>query len=392
MENSKFIYLKSVLILLLILTALSSCKDDDTNEIILEPIELDCSSSPSSGETVTLEDRSAGVDYIINCLYSVAGDFIVDPGVTIQFGTDAGIKVAGSIQLLGTAEDQVVFTGEDKTPGAWRGVFIDSNDSKNKIEFTTIEYAGGDSFNSNGDKGAVIVWSDTRLDMNNTTIVNSEAFGFNASYGGAELTLVNNTITLCNAPMYVEGAYPTAISGGSYIGNTIDAIIVESDQLRGDHTWSKLDVPYHLPNGMQVIPDGRLNILPGVVLRFGQDSRLFINEGASGPKPSLIAVGTQTEPIIFTSIDNTLSAWQGIYFDSPSTLNEIGFATIENASNQNQSGAIETWFGSVLNVHDVMFVDIQDCAIFEFISNGGQSSVSTSNLIYDNVGNTYCTN
>jgi len=147
-------------------------------------------------------------------------------------------------------------------------------------------------------------------------------------------------------------------------------------------------VPYHLPSGMQVSPGGNLTIQPGVVMQYGQDSRLFINEGAGGPKPSLVAVGTAAEPIVFTSIDNTLSAWRGIYFDTPSTLNEIGFATIENASSSNQDGAIETWYYTVLNVHDVLFKDITNCAIHQYIFNGDPNTITTSNLSFDNVTNT----
>ncbi len=394
MNFFKISFPKQAIILLMFLTAVSCSNDEEPDMIQLAPLELDCSTSPADGETVTLEDRRIGVDYIINCTYGVAGDFIVDPGVTIQFGADAGIKVStsGSIQLLGNTQDQVVLTGEDQIPGIWKGVFIQSSNVKNKIEFTTIEYAGGEAFNSNGDQGAVILWSDTQLNMNNTTISNSKTYGLNASYGGDELILEDNTITLCNAPMIIKGAYPTTISGGSYTGNTLDAIIVSADQLTGEHNWPKLDVVYHLPNGMQVIPGGTLTIMPGTIMAFGQDSRLFINEGASGPKPSLVAVGTQTDPIVFTSIDQTFGAWRGIYFDSPSTLNEIGFAIIANASNSAQSGAIETWYCTVLNVHDVHFIDIQNCALFQYVNNGCPNPVSTSDLNFDNVGDTICEN
>lgn len=375
-----------------LLITVSSCSKDEVPPIVekeLEPMVIDCSTPVAAGKVLTLENRNNGIDYIINCIYTVAGDFVVDPDVTIQFGNDAGIKVreTGSLQALGTAEKQILFTGENKVAGAWRGVFIDSNDPLNKIEHAKIEYAGGGSFNSNGDLGAVIVYSNSRLAMNNTTLSNSAAYGFNASYGGDDLTLENNTITACSAPMYIEGAYPTTISGGNYTGNDLDAILVASDQITGMHNWTKLDVPYHLPGGLQVIPGGKLTIMPGVMLKFGQDSRLHINEGASGPKPSLIAVGTLDDPIVFTSIDNTLSAWRGIYFDSPSTLNEIGFSTIENASNSSQSGAIEMWYGTVLDVHDVLFKDIDDCAIHQYISGAGTNNLTTSNLRFDNVTN-----
>jgi len=370
---------------------LTSCDEDDSvpiEELAAEII--DCSTSVVSGETMTLEDRNNGVDYIINCVYAVNGDLIIKPGVTIQFGTDGGLNVSttGSLQVLGQENDQIVFTGEDKTPGSWKGIFFKSNDIKNKIEYAKIEYAGGEAFNSNDDKGAVIVWSSTHLNMNNTTITNSETYGFNASYGGDELVLENNTITNCNAPMLIEGAYPTTISGGSYTGNTTDAIIVTSDQITGEHNWSKLNVPYHLPEGLQVIAGGTLTIMPGVTMKYGLDALLNINEGASGPKPSLIAVGTAAEPITFTGINEVLGAWRGIYFDTPSPLNEIGFATIEYASNLDQKGAIANWAGVVLNVHDTTFKDIQYCALLN--DTNTSTVITTSNLTYVNVGGEIC--
>lgn len=371
----------------------SSCSSDDdssSQEEELETVILDCTNL-ASGETLTLENINSGIDYIIDCVYVVSGDLIIDPGVTIQFGTDAGIKVydTGSIDATGTELNPIVFTGETQVPGSWKGVFIDSNDIKNKIEYATIAYAGGGGFNSNDDRGGVIVYSSTRLTMRNTTITNSEAYGFNASYGGDELILQNNTITNCNAPMYILGIYITTISGGSYTGNDLDAIVADRDFIANEshHIWTKLNVPYHFPEGMDVTNSGgKLTIMPGVVMKFGQDTDLAITEGASGNKPSLIAVGTIAEPIVFTSIDNTLSAWRGIYFDTPSTLNEIGFATIENASNPAQEGAIATWSGTVLNVHDVFFKDIQYCAIL----NSTSATLTTSNLTYVNVGGEIC--
>ena len=393
--------IKYVLLTLFIVSATSCGGDDDTVEEVAELVALllDCPQNVgvASGETLRLENRNNGIDYIINCVFTVQGDFIIEDGVTIQFGTDAGIRVdeTGSLQILGQQANQVVLTGEDSSPGAWRGVFFYSNDIKNKIEYAKIEYAGGEGFNSNDDRGGVIVYSGGRLNMNNTLITNSESYGFNASYGGAELVLENNTITNCDAPMFILGVYITTISGGSYTGNDLDAIVADRSFIENEshHIWTKLNVPYHFPEGMDVTNSGgKLTIMPGVVMKFGLDSRLGVTEGASGNKPSLIAVGTAQEPIIFTGINSVLGAWKGIYFDSPSPLNEIAFATIEYASNPDQAGAIETWYGTVLNVHDVSFKDIQRCAIHEYFSPNSPITVTTSNLTHVNVTTTICLN
>ncbi|CAM3501281.1 hypothetical protein [Aequorivita lipolytica] len=370
----------------------TSCsKDDDIEEaaeLLAETI--DCSTSVAAGETLTLENRNNGIDYIINCVYAVNGDIIIKPGVTIQFGTDAGLAVrtSGSIQVLGVVGEPVLFTGEDKNPGSWRGVYIESNDIKNKMEFTNIEYAGGEAFNSNGDKGAVIVWSNTHLTMRNSIISNSETYGFNAIYGGDELVLENNTITNCNVPMLIRPNYVNGMVGGNYTGNVTNAIYLTDAFLNIDATFKDFGVPYHILSRLVVASGGgKLTINPGVVMKFGLNGRMVIDEGASGSKPSLIAVGTAQNPILFTSIDPVLGAWQGIYFDTPSALNEIGFATIEYASNNAQDGAIYLWDDTVLNVHDVHFKDIIHCAIL-LGTNG--ILLTYSNLSFENVGDEIC--
>ena len=383
-------------IFVLTLLFLTSCKSDDPVETPQESatVTLDCATSVASGETLTLENLNNGVDYIINCTYVVDGDLIIKPGVTIQFGTDAGIRVdsSGSLQVLGLEDNQIVFTGEDKTAGAWKGLFIDSNDTKNRIEHAKIEYAGGDSFNSNGDKGGVIVYADGYLNMNNTTITNSEAFGFNANYNGSKLTLENNTITACNIPMRIKPEYAGIIDGGTYTGNTTDVIEVYSytSTIAIHAVWTDLGVPYRITDYLEVSPEGKLTINPGVELEFGLNAQLFINESASGPKPSLIAVGTADNPIIFTGINKVSGAWKGIYFDSPSPLNEIAYATIEYASTPQRQGAVETWFGTVLNIHDVNFKHIQRCSLH--IYHNGTHAITYSNLFHTDVSNTICEN
>ena len=341
------------------------------------------------GETVTLVDRNEKVDYIIDCIYAVEGNLIVEKNVTIEFGTNAGINVdGGSIQLKGEEKTPVTLTGIDKSKGAWKGVMVDSNDVKNDINYTTINYAGGEAFNSNDDKGAVIIWADAKLKIQNSTITNSETYGINASYGGDELELKNNTITACDAPMYISATYSDTISGGKYTGNTIDAIIIRGNSrfIAHDATWNDHGVPYHITDALNVVAGGgKLTINPGVTMAFGLDVELYINEGASGSKPSLIAKGTEDNPITFTAINKVKGGWRGIHFDSPSPLNEIAFANIEYASNPKQEGAIYTWYKTVLNIHDVNFKHIQRDAIYIKQFPDDPTTVKTLNNNYSDV-------
>lgn len=348
------------------------------------PPEDICSTSNvlAKDEARTLHNINNGVDYIIDCNYIVKGDLVIDPDVTIQFGTDSGISIFGSIQAIGTPEQPILLTGEDKNAGSWRGILIDSNDSKNTLQYTQIDYAGG------GDLGAVIV-TGSRLKMTDTTIRHSAAYGLNASYGGANLTLKDNVITASKAPMIMNGAYPTTISGGTYVGNETDAIFVISDQITGQHNWTNLGIPYRIANRLVVIAGGELTIQPGVTLEFEDDGELNVDEGASGSPPSLIAVGTEQNPITFTGVNKVLGAWKGIYFDTPSPLNEIGFANISYASNPRRDAAVYTWAASVANVHDVNFESIQNCAFNEGTTKPNPN-LSISNITYSNVGVEIC--
>lgn len=319
------------------------------------------------GQSATLVNRNDHIDYIITCSMNVQGDLIIDPDVKIEFGTDSGINIdGGSLKAKATALKPIVLTGQDKTAGSWKGIFINSNDVKNELDYVQVDYAGGGYFNSNGDEGSVIVYADGLLKMSNSTIEHSKTYGLNVSYKESGLTLVNNTITLCDAPMYVRPQYVTTITGGTYTGNTRDAIIVNSytSAINNDSTWKDLGVPYRVEDKLHVLAGGgKLTIEPGVTIEFGSDAYLSVDEGASGSKPSLLAIGTAVKPITFTGIDKVKGAWRGIYFDSPSPLNEIGFTNIDYASNPAQAGAIFTWYGTVLNVHDVTFNHIQRDAI-----------------------------
>jgi hypothetical protein len=343
----------------------------------------------AKGEILKLTNRNDKVDYLFTCQFSVQGSLIIDPDVQIEFASATGFKVDdGSIQAKGTAAKPIILTGKEKVKGAWKGVFVDSPDVKNELSHVVIDYAGGGHFNSNGDTGGIIIYAGAFLKVKNSTIRNSKTYGINSSYGGSDITLENNTITACDTPIIVDGVYPTTISGGKYTGNTVDAIVVNSDQIAGNHTWKDLGVPYRISNRLVVIAEaGKLIIKPGVTIEFESDGQLRIDEGASGSPPTLIAVGTIEKPILFTGVNKVLGAWKGIYFDSPSPINEIAFATIEYASNAKQKGAIEVWAGTVLNVHHVEFKHIKRCSI-----NGDLNGVTGSNLIPTDVMDEVCEN
>ena len=381
--------LNQIIMLMLIVLSISSCTKTEDEKIVV-PITLDCQAYNKAG-TFVLEDRGKGVDYIVDCQMPISGDLKIMPGVVIEFTTDAGLNVSGSLQAIGTVENKIEFLGKDKGKGTWSGIFYNTNDTKNELSYCTINNAGGSAFNSNGDKGAIIIYSSTTLKVSNCNISDSKTSGIFAKRNGCELILEDNIITKCEVPIFIYPKYVGTISGGLYTGNLKDKILVYSytSSIAFMTKWKDLGVPYLITDRLIIVAGGDLTINPGVTLEFSPGSYMSIDEGASGPKPSLRAVGTVTKPIIFTGENKVLGEWSGIYFDSPSVLNEIAFATIEYASNLNQEGAIELWAGTVLNVHDVTFNEIEKCAIYSKYNNW-LNGLTTSNIIYNNTGGQIC--
>jgi len=395
--------------LLTLFTACGDSKDDDkeegTNPVTnnnsntdnFESKLLEC--NLPAGETLTLTNRNDHIDYIVDCKYNIKGHLNIEKDVTIQFQTDAGFAIydKGYLKAIGTKNAPVLFTGVDKTEGSWRGVFFNSNHVNNELSYTTIEYAGGEAFNSNGDKGSIIVYAGARLKANNNTLRHGEMYGVTMNYGEAEVQLHNNEINTHKAPLHIQGQYVDKVVGGKYVNNSTNAILINNytSTISDNCRWRELGVPYHILDRMVVVAGGNMVVDAGVTMAFAGDVQLVIDEGASGSKPSLVAVGKEVDsdsiakPITFTGINKIQGAWKGIYFDSPNPLNQIAFAKIEYASNPAQEGAIEVWAGTVLSVHDVEFKEIQNCAI-----HGGHkgylNAVTTSNLIYTNTSRGLC--
>lgn len=353
------------LVLMTLIFASACKKKDDINS---EPITLKCDAFKSNNpdKITKLEDRGTGIDYIIDCKSVVEIDLVIDPGVTIAFSSGAGlvVRTMGSINATGTGSKMIEFTGVDKVKGAWLGVLSYSDDVKNRLQFCKIDYAGGGSFNSNGDLGNLILWADTYMRIENTTISNGAAYGINARYGNINVEINNCTITGCDMPFYGDVNIAHKISGGTFTGNTTDVIrlYVLTTKISTNQTWTNLGVPYRISTNKLVIRMATLTIQPGVTVEFENGSGITIGDEDSS---TLIAVGTSSNPITFTGVTKSAGAWSNIYFKfTKSPLNEISHAIIEYAGSAGSDGAIYMWAKPVVKVTNVEFRNISACALY----------------------------
>lgn len=138
-----------------------------------------------------------------------------------------------------------------------------------------------------------------------------------------------------------------------------------------------------------------LEIKPGVAIAFKTDAGLKVNSSGS-----INAVGTSSEPILFTGEDKFAGAWAGIFVDCDDPKNEISYAKIEYAggdqfnSNGDQGGII-LYAGTRMNVNNTTITNCENYGInasygdgvFEFTNN------TINNCLYPMVASVdYCGN
>jgi hypothetical protein len=303
-----------------------------------------------AGETWT----ACGSPHFVKGDFNVGGlnspVLTIEAGAVVRFEKDASLIVGefepGGLLVQGTAAKPAVLTADSSgpQPGYWKGIRFGEAAMRDRasISGARIEYAGGDY-------GALYLdAADLALNM---TVKDTE-FKHNL-YAGIQITassrLSDNSgnikISGTTAGRY-GGGFPiiTDLPGshliphGSYTGNDIDAVriagIYSYDIMTKSTTWRNVGVPYDM--GMSVTVEGPSNpvltIDPGVTTLWGPDTVLEIANSYQG---GLKAVGTQEEPIVFSSNLKKPSGWMGIKLSNhaaSSTL-QIRHATISYADN-----------------------------------------------------------
>lgn len=343
-----------------------------------------------------------GIDYVIatDAIYSVTANLVIEEGVNIQFVDGAGLAIeeTGSINALGNASSPIVLQGENENMiGAWRGIIIYSDKTANAFNYVTIKGAGGDEFNSNGERGSLVVYADAKVKIDNCVFENSAAYGINANYTSAEITsLMSNKFVNNNTPILIRANNADIIDAtNSFSGNTNSYVHTRiGSQIETNKIWQALSIPYQITSAdfgitklQRVGNNGKLTINAGAKLLFETQTGLEINDTGT-----FSAIGTASNKIEFSGVDPQAASWYGIEFrftQSPS--NEISYANIKHAGSD--QGAIYMWADPALNVNNVTISDVSNCAFFDApkaASAPGNPNLTQSNITYNNVASQYC--
>ena len=292
----------SLLVLCSLALIAASCSSDDPVEppVNVDPIQLDC--DYFNQDRILVDNPDAPVDYIVSCVSQVRGSLLIEPGVVIAFTPDSGLafqETVSSLQAIGTANKPIVFTGTQPSPGSWRGIFMESGNPTNIMEHVTVTYGGGQAFNSNGDRGNIIVYADGALTLKNCTISNSQTSGLNAIYRNTSLALQNNSFIGNANPLLINTVYATQTSAtDNYSGNDLDRVLLYnySAEFENSSVWKKINVPYRVLNtGISgVNARGELTIEPGVTIEMSPGTEINIRDTGG-----LKMVGNAANPITY---------------------------------------------------------------------------------------------
>jgi hypothetical protein len=218
----------------------------------------------------------------------------------------------------------------------------------------TLENGGNDDdpnglglFDVRGDVDAPNRQELLRLD--HVTLKGSEQFGLSLR-DNATLTADSDALTITGAklgPIRTLPGLAGNIPAGSYTGNGLDEIVIlGADIVREDTTWHERGVPYRVGepgtannNDVRVgdSADGAkpatLTVEAGVTVKVMPNGRILMSSSATGTTGGMVAVGTSSKPIVFTSAAAAPAPgdWVGLWFDGPNAKNQLDFVRVEYA-------------------------------------------------------------
>jgi hypothetical protein len=122
--------------------------------------------------------------YRLNGDLSVETGWKLNPGVTVEVGRDAAIRINGDAYLSakGTATEKITITGASRTPGYWRGLICYSTSPQNVIEYAEVSNAGSNAIVSGKKTNIAVYGAKATMSIKNTKISGSTGHGIYVGY------------------------------------------------------------------------------------------------------------------------------------------------------------------------------------------------------------------
>jgi hypothetical protein len=258
----------------------------------------------------------------------IGSDLTIEKGAEFVAVSNVGFEIlsSGSLSAIGIAEDPIIFRGENDVRGFWRGISIVSNSNKNELVHVIIKNGGSELFPGSSVASNIVLMNQGRLKMSNCTLEHSGDYGLVISHDEGNIgVFTNNLITNNKRPIQCKMSHFHFFDRASDLtGNDEDAIITTpGGPTEIDATWRKTTVPYKLsrPDYIQSV----ITIEPGVEIIGMDDAGIEVKE-----EGTLIAVGTEAEPIIMRGEEDVQGYWRGIRVFSNRAENQMKYVHLSN--------------------------------------------------------------
>lgn len=277
---------------------------------------------------------------------TIRGRWILEPGAKIASDPGMTLFVAGGgdhpdpgLTAIGTAEEPIRFMGSNASGGgAWDDIGFHGPDTTSTLDHVIVQGGGqgralGSFTNTwNLDIDPAKVGPTYHVTIRNSTIRDSTGQGLylgdtdlrghvtlkNNTYdGNAEYPIVANTVNLAvldgsarfssngeNRVLVPDGGWPSEIEGTRRIAPPA------------------LEVPYLLETGWW-LDDDTVVLEAGTRIEVAEDHGFSVGEATSVGSGTLIAEGTQEDPIHILGEIKTAGSWRGLLFNTKTTDNRL---------------------------------------------------------------------
>jgi hypothetical protein len=324
--------------------------------------------TPFTGGAVTSDRKltKACSPYTITSDISVGGNatLTIEAGVTLRFNPDKSVLVgsadsgSGKLIATGTAAEPIVFTSSNSSPmaGDWSGVRLETN----TMNGTTLRYM---KFDYCGGYGACLLGTGGVKPYRVT--VDHVQFNHLPAYANAITEKdkdSNFAIQSCTFTGLGPQSYAVAVFAPSFSGiDTTNAfngfsVLLMGGKVEFNTTWKNVGTTVVVSDDIHVsgAPTPTLTIAAGSLFKFTTNTGIVVGYDKPG---KLVAVGTATSPVAFTSSMASPAAgdWSGIHVYSGQA--NINFARISYGGTEPANGNVGAEDGATVNISNSTLTD-----------------------------------
>lgn len=285
----------------------------------------------SRGQSIEVSGPlTANTSWGPNQTIEIKGDVTVQNGVTltilsgctIQFtDTSHDLQVNGTLSVQGTAGAPVLF---QPSPGKteWGGIYIVGGDADapSSLHYAILEKGASSYFSVSGP--SMLRIEDASPSITYCTFRNSKYDAIHLRNSGAPIsycTFLDNT----EDAMQMDAGSSPVLTANTASGNGFNGTRIDGGTLSKNIVWKGSNLPYLIHDDITVAQAFTLTIEAGNRVQFNANSTDLIVQG------TLTAVGTASQPIVFTSLgDSPEKSWGGVYLGQAAGASRLEFCQI----------------------------------------------------------------